>query len=68
VVRPLWQRPNLPNRVRDRKSPLTRSYHGAAVVNGRIYVIGGAGEDNKPFDESLGTGCGPADSALRDVE
>ena len=29
--------------------PLTRSYHGAAVVNGRIYVIGGAGEDNKPF-------------------
>ena len=29
--------------------PLTRSYHGAAVVNGKIYVIGGAGEDNKPF-------------------
>jgi N-acetylneuraminic acid mutarotase len=29
--------------------PLTRSYHGAAVVNGRIYVIGGAGEDNKTF-------------------
>jgi N-acetylneuraminic acid mutarotase len=29
--------------------PLTRSYHGAAVVNGKIYLIGGAGEDNKPF-------------------
>jgi N-acetylneuraminic acid mutarotase len=29
--------------------PLTRSYHGAAVVEGRVYVIGGAGEDNKPF-------------------
>ena len=29
--------------------PLTRSYHGAAVVNGKIYVMGGAGEDNKPF-------------------
>ena len=29
--------------------PLTRSYHGAAVVNGKIYLMGGAGEDNKPF-------------------
>lgn len=29
--------------------PLKRAYHGAAVVNGRIYLIGGAGEDNKPF-------------------
>jgi N-acetylneuraminic acid mutarotase len=34
---------------RQEERPLTRSYHGAAVVNGRIYVIGGAGEDNKPF-------------------
>src|SRR5262245_44991115 len=25
--------------------PLSRSGHGAAVVNGRIYVIGGKGED-----------------------
>ena len=29
--------------------PLPRSYHAAAVVNGKIYVMGGAGEDNKPF-------------------
>jgi N-acetylneuraminic acid mutarotase len=29
--------------------PLPRSYHSAAVVNGKIYVLGGAGEDNKPF-------------------
>jgi N-acetylneuraminic acid mutarotase len=29
--------------------PLTRAFHGAAVVNGKIYLIGGAGEDNKPF-------------------
>jgi N-acetylneuraminic acid mutarotase len=28
--------------------PLMRSGHGA-VVNGRIYVIGGAGEDHRPF-------------------
>ena len=40
--------------------PLTRSYHGAAVVNGKIYVIGGAGEDNKPcgtqvYDPATGT-------------
>ena len=34
---------------RQEERPLTRSYHGAAVVNGRIYVIGGAGEDKKPF-------------------
>jgi N-acetylneuraminic acid mutarotase len=34
---------------RQEERPLTRSYHGAAVVNGRIYLIGGAGEDNKPF-------------------
>jgi N-acetylneuraminic acid mutarotase len=34
---------------RQEERPLARSYHGAAVVNGRIYVIGGAGEDNKPF-------------------
>lgn len=34
---------------RQEQRPLTRSYHGAAVVNGKIYVIGGAGEDNKPF-------------------
>jgi N-acetylneuraminic acid mutarotase len=29
--------------------PLQRSYHSAAVVNGKIYVMGGAGADNKPF-------------------
>jgi N-acetylneuraminic acid mutarotase len=29
--------------------PLARSGHGAAVVNGKIYLIGGAGEDIKPF-------------------
>jgi hypothetical protein len=34
---------------RQEERPLTRSYHGAAVVNGKIYLIGGAGEDNKPF-------------------
>ena len=34
---------------REQERPLTRSYHAAAVVNGKIYVIGGAGEDNKPF-------------------
>jgi N-acetylneuraminic acid mutarotase len=34
---------------RQEERPLTRQGHGAAVVNGRIYVIGGAGEDNKPF-------------------
>ena len=34
---------------RQEERPLTRSYHGAAVVNGEIYVMGGAGEDNKPF-------------------
>lgn len=34
---------------RQEERPLTRSGHGAAVVNGRIYVIGGAGEDSKPF-------------------
>lgn len=34
---------------RQEERPLTRSGHGAAVVNGRIYVIGGAGEDHKPF-------------------
>ena len=40
--------------------PLTRSYHGAAAVNGNIYLIGGAGEDNKPcgtqvYDPVTGT-------------
>jgi N-acetylneuraminic acid mutarotase len=34
---------------RQDERPLTRSYHGAAVVNGKIYLIGGAGQDNKPF-------------------
>jgi N-acetylneuraminic acid mutarotase len=34
---------------RQDERPVTRSYHGAAVVDGRIYLIGGAGEDNKPF-------------------
>jgi len=34
---------------RQEEHPLTRSYHGAAVVNGKIYLIGGAGKDNKPF-------------------
>ena len=28
--------------------PLPRSYHAAAVVNGKIYVMGGAGVDNRP--------------------
>ncbi len=41
--------------------PLQRSYHGAAVVNGKIYVMGGAGPDNKPvgsvqvYDPATGT-------------
>ena len=41
--------------------PLQRSYHSAAVVNGKIYVMGGAGEDNKPvgsvqvYDPATGT-------------
>jgi hypothetical protein len=34
---------------RQEERPLTRQGHGAAVLNGRIYVIGGAGENNKPF-------------------
>lgn len=28
--------------------PLPRAYHAAAVVDGKIYVMGGAGADNKP--------------------
>jgi N-acetylneuraminic acid mutarotase len=36
-------------RPQQEERPLTRSYHAAAVVNGKIYLIGGAGEDNKPF-------------------
>ena len=46
---------------RQEERPLTRSYHGAAVVNGKIYVIGGAREDNKPpgsvevYDPATGT-------------
>jgi N-acetylneuraminic acid mutarotase len=36
-------------RPQQEERPLTRSYHAAAVVNGKIYVMGGAGEDNKPF-------------------
>ena len=41
--------------------PLPRSFHAAAVVNGKIYVIGGAGADNKPvgsvqvYDPAPGT-------------
>ena len=41
--------------------PLSRSYHSAAVVNGKIYVMGGAGADNKPiasvqvYDPTTGT-------------
>jgi len=40
--------------------PLTRSYHGAAVVKGKIYLMGGAGEDNKlagvqVYDPATGT-------------
>jgi N-acetylneuraminic acid mutarotase len=52
---------------RQDERPLTRSYHGAAVVNGRIYVIGGAGEDNKTFgsvqvyDPAIGTWAACAD-------
>jgi N-acetylneuraminic acid mutarotase len=46
---------------RQEEQPLPRSYHAAAVVNGKIYVMGGAGADNKPFasvqvyDPSAGT-------------
>ena len=41
--------------------PQQRSYHSAVVVNGKIYVIGGAGADNKPvasvhvYDPATGT-------------
>jgi N-acetylneuraminic acid mutarotase len=47
--------------------PLTRSYHAAAVVNGKIYVMGGAGADNKPvhdvqvYDPAMGTWAARAD-------
>ena len=41
--------------------PPPRSYHAAAVVNGKIYVMGGDGGDNKPvatvqvYDPAIGT-------------
>jgi len=47
--------------------PLPRSYHASAVVNGKIYVIGGAGADNKPvgsvqvYDPATGTWAARAD-------
>ncbi len=47
--------------------PQQRSYHSAAVVNGKIYVIGGAGADNKPvasvhvYDPATGTWAARAD-------
>jgi N-acetylneuraminic acid mutarotase len=47
--------------ARQEERPPARAYHGAAVVNGKIYVIGGAGEDNKPgtsvqlYDPATGT-------------
>ena len=43
------------------QGPQQRSYHSAAVVNGKIYVIGGGGPDNKPvasvhvYDPATGT-------------
>jgi N-acetylneuraminic acid mutarotase len=43
------------------QGPQQRSYHSAAVVNGKIYVIGGGGADNKPvasvhvYDPAAGT-------------
>jgi N-acetylneuraminic acid mutarotase len=43
------------------QGPQQRSYHSAAVVNGKIYVIGGGGADNKPvasvhvYDPATGT-------------
>jgi N-acetylneuraminic acid mutarotase len=46
---------------RPEEPPLSRSYHSAAVVNGKIYVMGGAGADNKPvgsvqvYDPATGT-------------
>src|SRR5262249_41541045 len=46
---PLAAIPSAEQGPRQEERPLTRQGHGAAVVNGRIYVIGGAGEDNKPF-------------------
>ena len=47
--------------------PQQRSYHSAAVVNGKIYVIGGGGADNKPvasvhvYDPATGTWAARAD-------
>jgi N-acetylneuraminic acid mutarotase len=47
--------------------PQQRSYHSAAVVNGKIYVMGGAGADNKPvasvhvYDPDTGTWAARAD-------
>jgi N-acetylneuraminic acid mutarotase len=47
--------------------PLTRAYHAAAVVNGKIYVMGGAGADNKPvlnvqvYDPATGMWAARAD-------
>ena len=47
--------------------PQQRSYHSAAVVNGKIYVMGGAGADNKPvasvhvYDPATGTWAARAD-------
>ena len=50
VARPsVCRRSNQPSKVPSRKSGLPRSYHSAAVVNGKIYLMGGAGADNKPF-------------------
>ncbi len=49
------------------QGPQQRSYHAAAVVNGRIYVMGGAGADNKPvasvqvYDTATGTWSACAD-------
>jgi N-acetylneuraminic acid mutarotase len=47
--------------------PLVRSYHAAAVVNGKIYVLGGGGADNKVvasvqvYDPATGTWAARAD-------
>ena len=49
VTPPLAAIESADQRPQQEERPLTRSYHAAAVVNGKIYLIGGAGEDNKPF-------------------
>ena len=60
VLRWIWSSPQ-------EERPLPRMYHGAAVVNGKIYVMGGAGADNKPvasvqvYDPATGAWASRAD-------